>query len=478
MQLSHTRPVTSVRFDDPNLIAAAGLLPVMALAQSCGLIAAADQRLTLPTDRGAHAGDKLASIIAGMLTGADSISDLQILRHGALPQLFDRPYAPSTLGSFLRTFTFGHVRQLDSVAAGLLHQLGARTELFDGIDSGPVMVDIDDTVIEVSGHSKQGSGYGYSGIRGLNALIATVCTDTSAPVIVGQRLRKGSTGSPRGAKRMITDVLATVARMRTATQNRERADPIAAPTALLRADSAFYGYPTIGTALAAGADVSITARLSTDIKAAIAAIDDDAWTTIDYTDALFDEQSGTWISRAEVAEIAFTAFAYQKKSHRTPGRLIVRRIPDLRPKTDPEQHGLFDVWRFHAFFTTTDPTRYDTVAADRIHRRHAIIEQVHADLKNSALAHLPSGKFNANAAWLICAVMAFNLTRAAATLTGDPRLRKATTGTIRRTLIAVPARSAYSARTITLHLPRHWPWEKPWMTLFDKTIGSPAAHPT
>lgn len=478
MQLSHTRPVTSARFDDPNLTSAAGLVPVMALAQSCGLIEAADQRLTLPTDKGAHAGDKLASIVAGMLTGADSISDLQILRHGALPRLFDRPYAPSTLGSFLRTFTFGHVRQLDSLAAAQLHQLSARTDLLGGIATGPVMVDIDDSVIEVSGHRKQGSGYGYSGVRGLNALIATVTTDDHAPVIAAQRLRKGSSASPRGSKRMVADVLATVRRLRTAAQARAGVDPDTAPTVLLRADSAFYGYPAVGTALTAGADVSITARLTTDIRAAIATIDEQAWTGIEYPDALFDDETGTWISRAEVAEIAFTAFAYQKKSHRTPGRLIVRRIPDLRPKTATEQHGLFDVWRFHAFFTTTDPERYDTVTADQIHRRHAIIEQVHADLKNSALAHLPSGNFNANAAWLTCAVMAFNLTRAAATLTGDARLNKATTGTIRRRLIAIPARTAYSARTITLHLPTHWPWEKPWMTMFDKTIRSSAAHPT
>ena len=119
-------------------------------------------------------------------------------------------------------------------------------------------------------------------------------------------------------------------------------------------------------------------------------------------------------------------------------QLIVRRIPDLRPQKDQGQRQLFDVWRFHAFFTTTDPAELGTVAADKIHRRHAIIEQVHADLKNSALAHLPSSRFTANAAWLVCAVMAFNLTRAAATLTADPALVKATTGTLRHKIISVP----------------------------------------
>ncbi|BAH51132.1 putative transposase [Rhodococcus opacus B4] len=150
---------------------------------------------------------------------------------------------------------------------------------------------------------------------------------------------------------------------------------------------------------------------------------------------------------------------------------MVRRIPDLRPPKDQGQGTLFDIWRFHAFFTTTDPDDLDTVDADKTHRQHAIIEQVHADLKNSALAHLPSNSFSANAAWLACAVMAFNLTRAAGTLTSDPKLTKATTGTLRRTLVSVPARIAYSARRLTLHLPADWPWETPWNTLFDKAFG-------
>jgi hypothetical protein len=150
--------------------------------------------------------------------------------------------------------------------------------------------------------------------------------------------------------------------------------------------------------------------------------------------------------------------------------LIVRRIPDLRPNTDHGQHQLFDVWRFHAFFTTTAATDLGTVAADKLHRHHAIIEQVHADLKNSALAHIPSGKFCANAAWLVCAVMAFHLTRAAATLTADPKLVRATTATIRDAIVSVPARVASSARKLTLHLPTNWQWETSWMTLFDKTF--------
>jgi hypothetical protein len=192
-----------------------------------------------------------------------------------------------------------------------------------------------------------------------------------------------------------------------------------------------------------------------------------------YTDAVFDEATGRWISRAEVAEIDFTAFAGQKKADRVPGRLVVRRIPDLNPTTKDAQETLFDTWRFHAFFTTTDPQVLDTVAADKTHRRHAVVEQVHADLKNSALAHLPSGIFTANAAWLVLAVIAFNLTRAAATLTG-PALARATTATIRRKLITVPARIASSARRVTLHLPTAWPWEAAWLQMFTHGCGPPA----
>lgn len=470
MQLSHTRPVVAARFDDPNLISTAGLVPVMALAQASGLLTLADQHLSVPTDKGAHAGRKIGSLIGGMVAGADSIADLAIVRHGAMGTVFDRPYAPSTLGSFLRQFTFGHVRQLDAVASRFLGALAAKTPLVTGIDTGRVLVDIDDTIIEVHGHGKQGSGYGYSGVRGLNALLTTVTTDTCAPVIIGQRLRRGACGSARGAARMVSDALVTVDRLRTQAAG---TSGNGAPKVLFRADSAFYGHPTIGAAIRAGADVSVTVRLTSTIKRAIASIDTDesAWTPIEYTDALYDEGTDTWISRAEVAEIPFTAFASQKKAHQIPGRLVVRRIPDLRPPKDQGQGTLFDIWRFHAFFTTTDPDDLDTVDADKTHRQHAVIEQVHADLKNSALAHLPSNSFSANAAWLVCAVMAFNLTRAAGTLTADPKLTKATTGTLRRTLVSVPARIASSARRLTLHLPTDWPWETPWHNLFDRTFG-------
>ena len=453
MQLSHTRPVASASFDDPNLVSCAGLVPMAVLAQRCDLAALADKHLSVPTDKGSNAGAKVSALVAGMLAGADSIDDMALLRHGAMGTVFDRPYAPSTLGSFLRAFRFGHVRQLDAVASRLLAGLHERTPVLAGID-GRVLVDLDDTIIEVHGYAKQGSGYGYSGVRGLNALIATATTEKGAPVIIGQRLRKGSCGSPRGAARMVGDTLRTLNRLRS---------PESAAKPLVRADSAFYGHPTVAAAIRGGAQVSITVRLDPKVKAAIADIGADAWTPIEYTDAIFDEPSGRWISRAEVAEIGFTAFSSRKNTEQIPGRLIVRRIPDLNPGAKDGQSTLFDTWRFHAFFTTSD---LDTVTADKTHRGHAIIEQVHADLKDSALAHLPSGRFAANAAWLVLAVMAFNLTRAAATITG-PALAKARTATIRRTLITVPARIAYSARRLRLHLPQDWPWETAWKTLFN-----------
>ena len=473
MQLSHSRPVASAIFDDPNLVSCAGLVPMVALAQQCDLAAVADEHLRLPTDKGANAGAKVTSLVAGMVAGADSIDDMALLRHGAMGALFDRPYAPSTLGSFLREFTFGHVRQLDAVGSRFLCGLADRTPIVAGID-GTVFVDIDDTIIEVHGHGKQGSGYGYSGVRGLNALITTVSTERAAPVIVGQRLRKGSCGSARGAARMVSDTLATIGGLRAAATDTAAGVGVgAAPKVLVRVDSAFYGYRAVRAAIRGGADVSVTVRQTETVKAAIAEIDDSAWTPIEYTDAVYDENTGTWISRAEVAEIDFTAFTSRPKSQQIPGRLIVRRVPDLNVEAT-DQGALFDTWRFHAFFTTTDPAAADTVAADKTHRGHAIIEQVHADLKHSALAHLPSGKFTANAAWLVLAVMAFNLTRAAALLTG-PALAKATTATIRRKLITVPARVASSARRVTLHLPAAWPWETAWTALFDRVSDPPAA---
>ena len=463
MQVSHTPAAVSASFDDPNLVSTAGLVPIMRLAQNAGLAALSQQWLSVPTDKGANAGAKVSSLVAGMVAGADSIDDLAVLRHGAMGKLFNRIYAPSTLGSFLRAFTFGHVRQLDAVASRLLQGLAVQAPLLIPGGKDYTFLDVDDTIIKVHGHAKQGSGYGYSGVRGLNAILATASTNTSAPVILGQRLRRGATGSPRGAKRLIRDALATLRRLHGMDQ---------APV-LVRADSAFYGHATIATAIRAGADVSITARMDPAVTKAVASIDENAWTGIEYPEAIYDETTDRWISKAEVAEVPFTAFTSRKKSERVPGRLVVRRIPELNKK-DLDQPGLFDLHRFHAFFTTST---LDTVTADKTHRGHAVIEQVNADLKNSALAHLPSGVFTANAAWLVLAVLAFNLTRAAATITGTG-LAKATTATIRRKIVSIPARIASSARRLTLHLPRSWPWQQQWTALFNHAHGPPTTTMT
>ena len=463
MQFKHAPAGVSAVFDDPNLVSAAGLVPMLRLARSAGLDELARERLSVPADKGANAGAKVMALVAGMLAGADSIDDMNLLRHGGIGRLFDRTYAPSTLGSFLREFRFGHVRQLDAVASRVFANLAVNAPLLRAGDGERVMVDLDDTIIEVHGYQKQGAGFGYSGVRGLNALLATASTTSSAPVILGQRLRQGKTGSPKGAARIVGDALATLRRTGVAAGTRP----------LLRADSAFYGHATVGTAITAGADVSVTVRMDPAVKAAIATIPDDAWTMIEYTDSIRDETTGQLISKAEVAEVPFTAFRSRKKAEQVAGRLVVLRVPDLNPR-QVQQPTLFDVWRHHAFFTTTAKDVMDTVAADKTHRGHAIIEQVHADLKAGPLAHLPSGVFTANSAWLVIAVIAFNLTRAAGLVADRAgRLARATTATIRRTLIHVPARLARSARRITLHLPEAWPWQTAFDRLFTATHAPP-----
>ena len=459
-------------FDDPNLVSSAGLVPMLALADRAGLRVLADAHLSVPSDKGANAGLKVASLVAGMVAGADSIDDMAVLRHGGMGRLFAKAYAPSTLGSFLRAFTFGHIRQLDAVASRFLLALVQLTGLVASTSEPGnkearryALVDVDDTVVEVHGHAKQGAGFGYNRIRGLNALLATLTTSAFGPVIVAQRLRKGACNSSRGAKRLVGDAAKTARRL----LGRDH-------LILVRMDSAFYGRGPVHAALSGGAEVSVTVRMNAQIRAAIAAIGDRAWTTIEYTDAIYEESTGRWISRAEVAEVPFVAFAAQKKAEQVRGRLVVRRIPDFHAEAHRAggQDTLFDLWRFHAFFTTAEADVLDTVAADKTHRGHAIIEQVHADLKNSALAHLPSGVFTANAAWLVLAVIAFNLTRAAGTLAA-PELARATTATVRRKLIAIPARVATSARRVTLHLPRNWPWETAWTQLITRVTDPPPA---
>ena len=462
MIVSHTRAAVSVSFDEENLVSPVGLVPVMRLAEDAGLHSLADEWLSVPTDKGANAGLKVAALVAGMVAGADSIDDMAVLRHGGMKKAFTGCYAPSTLGSFLRSFTFGHVRQLDAVASRFLVNLARTVPLF-GAPSGDaefVFVDVDDTIIEVHGYLKQGSGYGYSKVRGLNAVLATASREDTAPVIIGQRLRKGAANSARGANKFVTEALGTLKRT-----------GVTGPV-VCRFDSAYYGHPTVSAALAGGADVTVTVPMNKAVKRTITQIPEDAWTPIKYTNAIYDEDAQAWVSVAEVAEIPFTAFSSKKKAEQVPGRLVVRRIPELNPKGTEGQPALFDTYRFHSFFTTIDGATLDAVAADKVHRKHARIEQVNADLKDSALAHLPSGKFAANSAWLVAAVMAYNLTRTAGVLAAG-QFAKARTGTIRRKIINVPARVASSARRQQFHLPESWPWQEAWENLFTATHAPP-----
>jgi hypothetical protein len=294
----------------------------------------------------------------------------------------------------LRSFTFGHVRQLDAVASRLLITLARQGPLLPGADQ-LAYIDIDDTVRRTYGYATAGAGRGYTGVKGLNALIAIVSTPSSAPLIAAVRLRKGSTNSARGAARLVADALVTV----------KAAGAIG--VRVLRADSAFYGHNVIAAVTRHKSRFSITARQDSAVRKAIGGIEPDAWTTIKYPNAVFDEAQQRWISDAEVAEISYTAFTSRPKAQQVTARLIVRRVKDLNPD---HQGELFTAYRYHAVFTNTP---LPMLAAESAHRAHAIVEQVIADLKGGPLAHLPSGKFAANSAWLVCAAMAFNLTRAA-----------------------------------------------------------------
>jgi hypothetical protein len=440
-------------FDDPNLVSCAGLAPVLQLAERAGLHELVDRHLHVTRPGGGNAQLKVPALIAGMVAGADSIDDVDLLRHGGMSRLVTGVRAPSTLGTFLRSFTFGHVRQLDAVASRLLINLAGQAPLLPGSEQ-VAFVDVDDTLKQTYGYAKQGAGRGYTGVKGLNALLATVSTPSSAPVIAAARLRKGSANSGKGSAKLIGEALGTARRAG------------ASGLLILRADSAYYRRDVIETVLQQRACFSITARLFIPVRKAIDAIPADGWTPIKYTNAVYDEQSQSWVSDAEVAEIDYTAFATRAKAQRVTARLIVRRVPDLNPNNQSE---LFTAYRYHAVFTNSP---LPMLEAERTHRAHAIVEQVIADLKNGPLAHLPSGHFWANSAWLVCAAMAFNLTRAAGTLASTFHAR-ATTGTIRAQLISVPARLARSARRLTLHLPESWPWEHAWQRMLAGATGPP-----
>ena len=440
-------------FDDPNLVSCAGLAPVLELAERAGLHDLVAEHVSISRPGGQNAPLKILSLIAGMIAGADSIDDMGLLRHGAMRRLFAGIRAPSTLGTFLRSFTFGHVRQLDAVASRLLVALARRAPLLAGAGE-LVYVDVDDTVKPTFGYAKQGAGRGYSGVKGLNVLLATISTATGRPVIAAARLRKGSTISASGAHRFVADALITAKAAG------------ASGTLVLRADSAFFQSDVVAAVLRRKACFSITARLNPPVRRTIDTIATDAWTTIKYTDASWDETAQAWISDAEVAEIHFTAFSSLPKDKQVAARLIVRRVPDVNPNN---QNPLFTVYRYHAVLTNSP---LPMLQAEKAHRGHAIVEQVIADLKNGPLAHLPSGSFMANCAWLVLAAMAFNLTRTAGVLASTFHA-KATPGTIRAQLINVPGRLARSARRLVLHLPTSWPWQNAWTQMVTTSHAGP-----
>ena len=459
VRVFHTAAAVSLCCDDPNLVSCAGLVPVLRLAERAGLHATADQRVRLPETAGgvaANAGAKIGSIVAGMVAGADSIDDVGLIRHGALPRLFAGLRAPSTVGTFLRGFTWGNVRQLDMVARETLIGLATRTPMLAGADEF-AFLDVDSTVNRVYGYQKQGAEYGYTRVRGLHPLLATVSTPTAAPVIAGTRLRRGSASSAKGAAGFVAESIGTARAVG------------ARATLVARMDAAFYSHSVIAACQRADVRFSVTVRQDRRVRAAIAAVEDSAWIPIRYPNAIYDETSGQWVSDAEIAEVSYTAFTSRRKSEHVTGRLIVRRVKD---RNVAEQQGLlFTAWRYHAFFTDTD---VELVQAEQQHRGHAIIEQVNADVKDSALAHMPSGVFTANAAWLTLAAIAHNLTRAAGALASLFHSR-ARTATIRRQLINIPARIARRARRITLHLPINWPDRHAFEALFTATHTPPPA---
>lgn len=411
-------------FTETNLVPNAGLLPAAALAQRIGLDELVDERVQLASES-ANGGAKALTVVGSMLTGGDSIDDTARLRAGAAGALFDDTRAPSTVGSWLRAHKWSNVRQLDAVGRELLVRLWAAGAGPADL-AGPLTIDLDSSIVPVFGRSKQGAAFGYTKVRGYHPQFAT-CASTG--MVLFSRLRGGSAGAARGAKSFLTE---TVSRVR---------DAGATGQLTIRADSAFYSRSVLGTAVKLGVEFSVTARQDKKIRAAIEAIDEDAWAPIPYW------LSTPEVSGADVAETSYTAFSGKDA---ITVRLVVRRV---RP-TPGSQLALFTSWDYHAFVTNR-PENVLEIEAD--HRRHAIVEQRIAELKSAGLKHLPSGKFMANAAWLALSVMAHNLSRAVGRLAG-PDLDRATPTTLQQRIFTVPGRLVHSGRRRHLRLPANWPW--------------------
>ncbi len=415
-------------FDDPNLVANAGLILVATLTARLGLEALVNRTLRLSGRvGGARPGRKVLTLIHTMVAGGSHIDHADMLRAGATQSVLGfRVMAPSTLGTFLRAFTFGHIRQLDKVLAETIRRAWAAGA---GPGADRLVIDIDSTITEVHGHAKQGAGYGYTRRLGYHPLLATRA-DTGE--VLHARMRKGSANTQRGANRFVEELVARVRRAG------------AAGPLVLRADSGFWSAKTIATLGRLDVRYSITITQNHNVKAAIAAIPEDVWVDIDYPPG----------GAAQVAETTYKNY-----------RLVVRRTR----LTDTTQARLWPDWRHHAFITDVAD---DPVNADLFHRHHAVVELNIRDLKEGAgLEHLPSGQFLANAAWLICAVLAHNLIRWTVTLAGiepdDGPGRLVVARTIRTRYLALPARLVNRAGRPTLRFPTDWPWAHPFSRALD-----------
>jgi hypothetical protein len=431
-----------VTFDDETLVADAGLVVPATLMVRLGLEGLVNQTVRLAGRvGGALPGRKVLTLVAAILAGGSHIDHADKLRAGATGEVLPfRVMAPSTLGTFLRAFTFGHIRQFDAVVAETIRRawsLGA------GPGASPVTIDVDSTVCEVHGKAKQGAAYGYTRQLGYHPLLATRA-DTGE--ILHARLRKGSANTQRGAKRFVEEL---VARARWAG---------ATGPMTLRGDAGFYSRELIKTLNRLGVAWSITVNMNPSIRKAIAAIDEADWVDIAYPDG----------GVAQVAETTYVTGGGATKRAQRQVRLVVRRTR----LTDPDQLRLWPDWRHHAFITNVD---LGPVAADEFHRDHATIELAIRDLKEGAgLEHCPSGRFFANAAWLGCAVLAHNLIRWTAHL-GDihPAEQLTVARTIRTRLLAIPGRLVNHSRRWTLRLPARWPWSDSFNIALDRIRSLP-----
>jgi hypothetical protein len=405
------------------LVADAGLLAPATLWGRLGLEALVNDTVRLVGRTGGFLpGRKVLSLIAAILIGGSHIDHADRLRAGATVKVLGfRVMAPSTLGTFLRAFTFGHVRQLDAVIAETTRRAWAAGA---GPGALAVTIDLDSTICEVYGKLKQGAAYGYTKVLGYHPLVATWAETGD---VLHARLRKGS--SQRGHNRFVQELIA-------------RVRSCGATGALtLRADSGFFSWEIVDTLTRLGVDYSITVNLNTGIRRAIAGICEADWAPITYTDG----------GEAQVAE---TTYLVRSRGRHRAVRLVVRRTRI----TDPAAPQLFATWDYHAFITSLEG---DEVTIDTYHRRHANVELAIRDLKEGAgLEHCPSGRFAANAAWLACAVLAHNTIRWFARLGGlHPKDQTLTVAaTIRHRFLTLPGRLVNHSGTPTLRLPTLWPW--------------------